>query len=210
MIIARNNIILYLLTVIQEQYITICWLLNFICRYIPLKQWAFDDSHSPKYQKFTTDRLPVILPFIKQDWQFLLEYYLWKYGKSVRPVQRRNGKSIPEDIVFPLCGAPHHYLYDNNGGNGQYLCKICGQTFVTGEVITSPFGSCVLIAGTPLSQKRTGSSSASTNASTLSAPSICIISPGLIKIIWTKTMAKINTSSITSTGSSPWISSAWT
>ena len=133
-----DNIILYLLTIIQEQYKTICWLLNFICKYIPLKQWAFDGSHSPKYQKFTTDRLPLLKPFIKQDWQFLLEYYLWKYGKSVRPVQRRNGKSIPEDTFCPLCGAPHHYLYDNNGGNGQFQCKVCGQTFVTGEVVTSP------------------------------------------------------------------------
>ena len=133
-----DNIILYLLTVIQEQYKTICWLLNFICKYIPLKQWAFDGSHSPKYQKFTTDPLPLLKPFIKQDWQFLLEYYLWKFGKSVRPVQRRNGKSIPEDTFCPLCGAPHHYLYDNNGGNGQFQCKVCGQTFVTGEVVTSP------------------------------------------------------------------------
>lgn len=133
-----DNIILYLLTIIQEQCKTICWLLNLICRYIPLRQWAFDDSHSPKYQKFTTDRLPLIKPFLKQDWQFLLEYYLWKYGKPVTPVQRRNGKSIPEDVFCPLCGAPHHYLYDNNGGNGQYQCKICGQTFVTGDVVTSP------------------------------------------------------------------------
>ena len=46
------NIILYLLNYIQYQYQQICWLLNFICKYIPLKQWAFDDSHSPKYQKF--------------------------------------------------------------------------------------------------------------------------------------------------------------
>ena len=41
-----DNIILYLLTIIQEQYKTICWLLNFICKYIPLRQWAFDGSHS--------------------------------------------------------------------------------------------------------------------------------------------------------------------
>ena len=46
------DIILYLLQLIQYQHKQICWLLNFICRYIPLKQWAFDDSHSPKYQKF--------------------------------------------------------------------------------------------------------------------------------------------------------------
>ena len=103
-----DNIILYLLTVIQEQYKTICWLLNLICRYIPLRQWAFDGSHSPKYQKFTTDPLPLLKPFIKQDWQFLLEYYLWKYGKSVRPVQRRmvNPSLKIPSVLF--VGAPHH------------------------------------------------------------------------------------------------------
>ena len=132
------NIILYLLQTIQYLYQVNCWLLNFICRYIPLKQWDFDDSHSPKYQKFKIDKLPVIKTFVKQDWQFLLEYYLWKYGKPVKPVQRRNGRTIPEDIVCPLCGAPHHYIYDNNGGNGQYQCKVCGQTFITGEQVSSP------------------------------------------------------------------------
>lgn len=78
------DIIMYLIQLIQYQHKQICWLLNFICRYIP---------------------------FIRQDWQFLLEYYQWKYGKPVKPVQRRNGKSIPEDTICPLCGAPHHYIY---------------------------------------------------------------------------------------------------
>ena len=67
------NIILYLVHLIQELYQQNCWLINFICRYIPLKQWAFDDSHSPKYQKFKIDQLPGIKTFITQDWQFLLE-----------------------------------------------------------------------------------------------------------------------------------------
>ena len=132
------DIILYLLNFIQYQHQQICWLLNFICRYIPLKQWAFDDSHSPKYQKFQIDQLPIVKPFIKQDWQFLLKYYKWKYGKETKPIQRKNGKTIPEDTICPLCGAPHHYIYDNNGGNGQYQCKICGQTFTTGENVTTP------------------------------------------------------------------------
>ena len=132
------DIILYLLQIIQYLYQQNCWLINFICRYIPLKQWAFDDSHSPKYQKFKIDKLPVIKTFMKQDWQFLLEYYQWKYGKPVKPVQRRNGKSIPEDTVCPLCSAPHHYIYDNNGGNGQYQCKVCGQTFSSGKAVTAP------------------------------------------------------------------------
>ena len=132
------NIILYLLNFIQYQHQQICWLLNFICRYIPLKQWAFDDSHSPKYQNFKIDQLPIVKPFIKQDWQFLLKYYKWKYGKELKQVQRRSTKSIPEDISCPLCGAPHHYIYDNNGGNGQYQCKVCGQTFRSGEITTTP------------------------------------------------------------------------
>ena len=49
------DIILYLLNYINYQRKIIGQLLNFICRYIPLKQWAFDDSHSPKYQKFKID-----------------------------------------------------------------------------------------------------------------------------------------------------------
>ena len=99
------DIILYLLTIIQYLYQLNCWLITFICRYIPLKQWAFDDSHSPKYQKFKVDELPRIRTFIKQDWQFLLEYYLWRYGKPLKPVRRRNGKSVPEDILCP-CAVP--------------------------------------------------------------------------------------------------------
>lgn len=133
------DIILYLLTIIQYLYQLNCWLITFICRYIPLKQWAFDDSHSPKYQKFKVDELPRVRTFIKQDWQFLLEYYLWRYGKPLKPVQRRNGKPLPEDIICPLCGAPHLFIYDNNGGNGQYQCKICGQTFSSGDLVTTPF-----------------------------------------------------------------------
>ena len=131
-----RSIITYLLLLIQYQNNQIRWLGFFISKYIPLGQWAHDDIHSPKYQKFKTDKLPVILPFIKQDWQFLLAYYEWKYGKKLKPVQRRNGKSIPEGTSCPVCGATHHYLYDNNGSNGQYQCKVCGQTFVTGKNVT--------------------------------------------------------------------------
>lgn len=118
-------------------YQQFCWLLGFICRYIPLKQWAFDDSHSPKYQKFKTDELPVIKPFIKQDWKLWNSYYKMKYGKMVAPVRRRNGRDVPENISCPVCDAPHQYIYDNTGGRGQFACKICGNTFVNGEKVTS-------------------------------------------------------------------------
>ena len=87
-----DNIILYLLNIIQEQYRQICWLILFICRYIPLKQWAHDEIHSPKYQKFLTDKLPIIKPFIKQDWKLWNEYYRLRYGKALQPVNPRKGR----------------------------------------------------------------------------------------------------------------------
>ncbi len=133
-----STIISYLLLIIQYQNQQIYSLLLFIAKYIPLKQWAHDEIHSPKYQKFKTDRLPVIQEFYKQDWEFLLQYYKWKYKKTLKPVQRRNGKTIPEDTFCPICNAPHHYLYDNNGGNGQYQCKVCGQTFISGKIVAKP------------------------------------------------------------------------
>ena len=57
-----NSIIHYLL--LQNQYLLkiISYLCNFICKYIPLKQWTFDDSHSPKYQKFKVDEPPIDHP----------------------------------------------------------------------------------------------------------------------------------------------------
>lgn len=133
-----SPIITYL--VLYNQYLqrTIYQLLLFIAKNIPLKQWVHDDSHSPEYQRFKVDKLPIIKPFVKQDWTLWAEYHLLRYGKPLKPVQRRNDKSIPEETVCPLCGAPHEYIYDNNGGKGQYQCKVCGQTFITGERVASP------------------------------------------------------------------------
>jgi len=133
-------IINYLLSIIQYQAKQICWCLNFIAKYIPLKQWAFDDSHSPKYQKFKTDKLPIIKPFFKQDWQLWTEYYLLRYGKPLKPVTSHKNKprNIPKNTICPLCGAPHEYIYDNNGGKGQFQCKVCGHTFSSGKNTISP------------------------------------------------------------------------
>lgn len=133
-----NSIITYLLLIIQYQNQQISWLLIFIAKYIPLKQWVHEDAHSPKYQKFKTDILPIIKPFISQDFEFLIQYYEWKYNKKIKPVNRRNGKSIPDDTFCPVCCAPHHYLFDNNGGKGQYKCSICSKTFSSGKNTKKP------------------------------------------------------------------------
>ena len=128
-----NSIILHLLTIIQYQYRQICWLILFIAKYIPLKQWAFDDSHSPKYQKFKTDILPKVIAYETIEYQWLLEYYKLRYGKVVKPVNRRSECDIPEECTCPRCNAPMPYLYKNNGSKGQLCCKICSTTFTLGE-----------------------------------------------------------------------------
>jgi len=129
-----DSIILSLLVTIQYQYKVICQLTLFIAKYIPLKQWAFDDSHSPKYQKFKTDILPNIICHKSEwDWQSLQKYYLWRYGKEVPPAKRRKPCDIPEDYTCACCGAPKPFLYKNNGSKGQIRCKVCQTNFSPNE-----------------------------------------------------------------------------
>lgn len=150
------NIISFLIELNQYYYKIICQLVLFIAKYIPLKQWAHDEIHSPKYQKFKTDKLPIIKKFEKQNFLFLLEYYLWKYKKPLKPVQPQKGKvrNVPADTVCPRCDAPHQFMYENNGGKGQYQCKVCKQTFITGEKVTSPLVLICPYCGHVLSPKK--------------------------------------------------------
>jgi len=124
-----DSIITYLFLYNQYLLKVISQLLLFIAKYIPLKQWAFDDSHSPEYQKYKVDKLPAIISWEKQDYKFLQEYYKYKYGSEIKPIRENRKSNIPADTVCPRCGAPHQYLYDNNGGRGQFQCKICKCTF---------------------------------------------------------------------------------
>ena len=124
------DIILYLLHTIQDLYRQNCWLIQFICRYIPLKQWAFDDSHSPKYQKFKTDELPKIeYHHHEWDWRLLIPYFEFRYNVKIKPIARRKECNIPDDCTCPFCNAPKPYLYRNNGTKGQILCKVCDTKF---------------------------------------------------------------------------------
>lgn len=124
-----NSIITVLLAYNQFLISQIYQLLLFIAKHIPLRQWAFDDSHSPEYQKFKVDKLPEIFIPEPVDYQFLLAYYQHKYGKIVKPIKHRSQNTIPESVLCPRCGAPHQYIYKNNGSKGQYLCKVCNERF---------------------------------------------------------------------------------
>lgn len=129
-----NSIILFLLTYIQYLHKQINELLFFISKFIPLNQFSFEDSLSPKYQKFKVDRLPVIIKYQKLDYLFLLDYYLWKYNKPLTPISRKNGSTISPSTVCPRCNAPHEFIYANNGSAGQLLCKVCKETFLYNSI----------------------------------------------------------------------------
>ena len=100
------DIILYLLQLIQQLYQQNCWLINFICRYIPLKQWTFDDSHSPKYQKFKIDELPLVLNVEPWDYHDLMAYYEWRYGEDYKPIRRRSECDISDVIAHAPAVTP--------------------------------------------------------------------------------------------------------
>ena len=127
-----NSIIHYLL--IQNQYLLkiISYLCNFICKYIPLKQWTFDDSHSPKYQKFKVDEPPFIIQREVWFYKDFIKYIKWRYNYDIKPIKRRSVCDIPDDATCPYCHAPKDYLYKNNGSHNQLMCKVCGRKSQTG------------------------------------------------------------------------------
>lgn len=122
-----NSIIHYLL--IQNQYLLqiISYLFNFICKYIPLRQQLFDDSNSPKYQKFKVDEPPLIIN--REVWHYkdFIKYIKWRYDYDITPVKRRSACDIPDNAMCPYCHAPKEYLYKNNGSHNQLMCKVCGR-----------------------------------------------------------------------------------
>ena len=125
-----QQIFTYLLVLVQfqSQIINILCVLLFGKSYTPKPETCTDK----KYQKLSVDTLPIFgEPPIKQLWQYtvLLENYRQKHGKELRPVKRRPGSSVPAEAVCPYCGAPHDYIYDNNGGRGAFWCKVCNSKF---------------------------------------------------------------------------------
>ena len=123
-----NSIITYL--VLYNQYLisTIRELILFIAKNIPFGDYK-DNPLSPKYQKFTVDALPIIKKPEKLDYKVLIREYKTKHNKELKPIRSESIATVPSDAVCLRCGPPHNFLYDNNGGRGQLLCKVCKLTF---------------------------------------------------------------------------------
>ncbi len=87
-----------------------------------------DKPDDVKYRLFNVDEPAIIEPFIKiehKDYKQLIK------DNNIKPVKRRNGKSITIDVKCPCCGAPKEYLYDNTGKQNQFECKVCSYIFST-------------------------------------------------------------------------------
>jgi len=126
-----NSIITVLIAYNQFLLAQINQLLVFIAKNIPLKSSKYDFT-SPKYKKLTVDRLPLVErpeTIRTYDYKVLLNNFRTHSGKELKPIKPRKGKVTPSDVVCPHCGAPHIYIYDNNGERGQFLCKVCDNTF---------------------------------------------------------------------------------
>lgn len=79
-----------------------------------------------KYKQFKVDDSPLIEPVVKiehKDYKKLIK------ENNIKPISRKNGKQINGNIHCPCCGAPKDYLYDNNGKQTQFECKVCSFIF---------------------------------------------------------------------------------
>lgn len=124
-----TQIITWLLAYIKFQEKIITYLLILLtCKNVSPKK---DNPISKKYQYLQVDSLPIFETFKKLDYKMLLQNYQNIHGKKLKPINRhKNSKNIvPHTVKCPRCNAPHQYIYDNNGGKGQFLCKICDFIF---------------------------------------------------------------------------------
>jgi len=150
------TIIPLLLAHIQELNKQILFLFKFIVKNIPLNLDSSKDKSlfSPKYKKLKIDKLPLIKVPEKKDYRNLLKLYFKEHQKPLKPINSRGKHPVPDDVHCPCCDAPHQYIYDNTGGRGQFLCKICDTKFNRQNYIDNPPELCCPHCGKALELKK--------------------------------------------------------
>ncbi|MUV37525.1 hypothetical protein JNUCC1_01331 [Lentibacillus sp. JNUCC-1] len=122
--------ITYLLTYIKFQEKIIYGLLGIILGK-SVARALYDEPVNKPYRKMEVDEMPVIEVPEKLDYKELLNDYQASHGKELKPVKRHKNSvvEVPATMTCPKCSAPAAYLYANNGGKGQYQCKVCACLF---------------------------------------------------------------------------------
>ena len=121
------NIITFFLSYIQIQAEIINMLMVLIIGK-PAKN-KDDEPINKTYRKLVVDELPIFEKTLTGDYKHIIGNYFAKVGVLIKPVKHRVSSKMPLDLHCPYCNAPSEYLYDNNGGKGQFLCKVCTATF---------------------------------------------------------------------------------
>lgn len=126
-----TSLLTYLLQIINTQTKIIFFLLAQLANiYSSSKRPTPTPIDSLDYQKLTVDELPIIVEHETLDYRQLIQDHFQRTGKRLNPVKRRKDAcAVPHSLHCPKCQAPHDYLYDNNGGRGQYQCKVCRTNF---------------------------------------------------------------------------------
>lgn len=112
-IVLLQNTVIYLITILFGKLVSI----------VP------DEPVRKEYRKLEVDELPKLQRKELLDYNELLKNHYLEKGRHLNPVNSRGGNQVPKTTICPRCKAPHYYIYDNNGGKGQYLCKICKTPF---------------------------------------------------------------------------------
>ena len=97
----------------------------FLSRFIKVEDIIIDNKPTDeKYKQFKVDAPAIIEPFVKlehKDYKQLIK------DNNIKPIKRR--KEININIKCPCCNAPKEYIYDNNGKQTQFECKVCSHVF---------------------------------------------------------------------------------
>ena len=97
----------------------------FLSKFIKVEDIIIDNKPTDeKYKQFKVDAPAIIEPFVKlehKDYKQLIK------DNNIKPIKRR--KEININIKCPYCNAPKEYIYDNNGKQTQFECKVCSHVF---------------------------------------------------------------------------------
>ena len=125
-----SKIISFLISFLNKINKIIWKIIIFLCKFIKVDNLdnLNNKPTNERYRLFKVDSSAVIEPFVTtphKDHKQLIK------DNNISPVKHRNGKGITINIKCPCCGAPKEYLYDNNGKQTQFLCKVCSHVFST-------------------------------------------------------------------------------
>ena len=123
-----SKIISFLITFLNKINKIIWKFIIFLSQFIKIEDLdkLSNKPTDERYRQFKVDDSPIVEPFVKlehKDYKQLIKM------NHIKPVSRKNGKDITINVKCPCCSAPKEYLYDNNGKQTQFFCKVCSHIF---------------------------------------------------------------------------------